>query len=459
MVKTLVDLCTAVCIKHLREIYDVGDAPYSVLRPILMKVNSAAQLHELESKSPHIQEDDAECWKRLIDRDFHHQVEKHNFVPENPAAWGKIYDKYQKIDAAEKEAAAEKLRRSLKDIKRDKKANGSSLVNYDEKFLGRLPGRRRSITRREDGTITTSKPGGGGSRPKLTSGEKFMKKTKRELSNRTTQLAMPTGQLPVKPGQITRAPPRMGMSERFLAKPLGLVSRIQPPENHAKNSWDRALKKRRLLKAKDEALAQGANVISDDALDESDWASDASSSREGVLDADDLEATFNQKGPIMSAPTVQATKTASATSLTKSSSSFSPVPTTKASHAPPKLTGLAKMKMGGSWRNKPMTLVPVKTPTTKSAPKLVAPESAASKSTTTKLSAPTTPTTPPLPPQSSTSSKQAPSLDASAGSATGDSDTSSVDPKPKPTPVVVRQKRKEPPSIFIPRHPKARRMS
>ncbi|KAI1465697.1 RNA polymerase II transcription factor SIII subunit A-domain-containing protein [Daldinia caldariorum] len=233
MVKTLVDLCTAVCIKNVRDIFDVGSTPYGLVRPILMKIDNAAQLREIEENSPHIQPDDAECWQRLINRHFPSQVKKHNFEPRDPKLWHKVYEKYKAIEVEEKRIALEKLTSSLKTIKKEKQEKASTVINYDAKILGPAPGRRKGLGGRDV-------PGagglrwGGGSRTKTTSARSIMQKARREAAeiSRRNKLVTPTGQLPVRQGQIIQAP--LGMREEHRIKSLPTMPtprRIQAPQS------------------------------------------------------------------------------------------------------------------------------------------------------------------------------------------------------------------------------------
>ena len=102
------------------DIYDIGTIPFSIARPILLKIDSAAQLRQIEKNSPHIEADTAECWKRLINRDFPVLAKREAFVPKNPRSWHKIYAKYQHEDAKAKHEAEQALKNAYKGMKEDK---------------------------------------------------------------------------------------------------------------------------------------------------------------------------------------------------------------------------------------------------------------------------------------------------------------------------------------------------
>ncbi|KAI8957790.1 RNA polymerase II transcription factor SIII subunit A-domain-containing protein [Daldinia sp. FL1419] len=449
MVKSLVELCTNVCIKNIRDISNVGDLPYSRLEKILLKIDNAAQLREVEVNSPHLQGDTTECWRRLINRHFPNQVKKHHFEPRNPTLWYKIYDKYKKIETEEKRIALEKLTSSLKSIKQEKQEKASKVINYDSRLLGPAPGRRKGTGGREvagSGGLRW----GGGSRTKTTSAQSIMQKARREAAeiSRRNKLMTPTGQLPVRQGQISQAP--LGMREEHRIKTLPTMpaprrtqGRIQAPQSRAGGRWEQEQKEReaRLLKLKNRTTTKGATIISDDEFDDDDGfdeEEDDDVQESSGLNADYLEDLFDDDTP--------------STSIASRSNKIPPAPSQSKPPSDPargsSLSGLAKMKMGLSSKNNPMRVVPVKTPT----------QNPASKPTASSPPPPSKPTaaSPPLRP--SMPSNALTSQPHTASSSSAGPGSSNADPKPKPKPV-LGQKRKEPPSVFMKPKPKARRMS
>ncbi|KAI0116958.1 RNA polymerase II transcription factor SIII subunit A-domain-containing protein [Daldinia grandis] len=448
MVKTLVDLCTAVCIKNVKDITDVGSAPYSILRSILLKIDNPAQLREVEERSPHIQGDDAECWQRLIKRSFPHQVKKHNFEPRNPTLWYKVYDKYKKIEVEEKRAALEKLTSSLKTIKKEKQDKASKVINYDARLLGPAPGRRKGVGGREVASAGGLR-WGGGSRTKTTSAQSIMQKARREAAeiSRRNKLMTPTGQLTVERGQIVQAP--LGMREEHRIKTLPTMPaarRIQAPQSRTGERWEREQKEReaRLLRLKDGTTTKKATIISDDEFDE-DGQFDDDNDDDGIqegggLNVEELEDLFDDDTPTSNTP--KATKTAAMPSQNKPSS----LPSSNSTRASGS-SGLAGMKMGHSWKNNPMKVVPVESSAQKTASK-----SSASSPPAAKYTAASPPPRPSMPSNASSSRPLA------GGSTYTGTSNSSADPKPKPKPM-LGQKRKDPPSIFMKPKSKSRRMS
>ncbi|KAI1461732.1 RNA polymerase II transcription factor SIII subunit A-domain-containing protein [Annulohypoxylon moriforme] len=415
MVKSLVELCTEVCLRNIKEIYDVGSAPYSILRPILLKINDPEHLHQLEQLSPHIQGDDAECWQRLINRDFPNQAKKHTLVPKDPTRWSRIYQKYKILDAEEKREAAARLSNGFKNITKEKQAKAVKAVTFNKSVHGRIPGQRKpGLPVGRHAANSRGLTWGGGSRTKTTSAQGIMQKARREAAEiaRRKQLSTPTGQLLVRQGQIARAPRGMVEEHRIKSLPSVAVrrSQIQAPLRSSGERWERQQKEReaRLLKAQSGPVAKGVTVLSDDDLPEDDIDDYSDSEQEGGgLNVDDLESFFDEKKP------------------TTSTSARSP-PATK-----PSLSGLAKMKMAHSWKDKPTRIERVvETPK-------------ASSSSTSKPSTASSP-----PPRSTLSEQHSPP--PSVGAAGAD--------KPKPK-IPIGLKRKAAPSVFMPPKQKARRMS
>lgn len=415
------------------DIHDVGGAPYHILRPILLKVDSATHLRELEEQSPHIQGDNAECWIRLIKRDFPVEYRKEKLHPSNPESWHKVYAKYQKLDVDRKRAANEKLNNAFKKIEQEKASNVTAIVNFDRKKFGKPPIKNVGFPGRSGATGYGSTGSGamrwgGGSRTKITSAQSIMKKARREAGEIAlrNKLSTPTGQLHVRQGQITKAP--LGMRMEHEIKALPAVPRIHAPHQRKRPQWELEQKEReaRLLKAKNGSTTKEPTFISDNELDDGDNTIASSSKKQGSggLDVDELENLFDEKKP------TTPSKAGKPSAMSQNKSSVS---------RPPKcapLNPLAKMKLGHAWRDKPMTLAPVETPVSKSSP--ATPRSRATPSNRSKQSSPTAPATSPS---------------AAAGSSSG-----SEQPRPRPRPM-IGQKRKEPPSIFMKPKPKNRRMS
>ncbi|KAI0970377.1 RNA polymerase II transcription factor SIII subunit A-domain-containing protein [Xylaria arbuscula] len=297
MVKSLVELCTAAAVKNIKKIGDVGSLPYSITRPILLKIDSAAQLRQIEINCPQLGEDTAELWKRLIARDFPMLSRRETFVPKNPLSWHKIYNKYQKMDAAAKRQAKERLQTAFKGIQQEKDLSRSEVITYDRRKLPGLPRDAR-------GDIRANKPKRagpdmsvlrftGGSRTKVNTPKGLLKRAMREakeISSRNRINSSSNGVIRVQPGQIAKAPVGMVQEEVKKARPLG---GIRPPTRTLQSSArQRELDAReaRLRKAKDMGSSQKVgSYISDEDLDDMDIEGEDDVFG-GGLEVDDLEA-------------------------------------------------------------------------------------------------------------------------------------------------------------------------
>ncbi|OTB02313.1 hypothetical protein M426DRAFT_13615 [Hypoxylon sp. CI-4A] len=408
------------------EIDDVGGAPFSILRPILLRVDNPEQLLTLEENSPHIRDDTGECWQRLINRDFPVLAKKHRFEPRNPASWHKIYRKYAVMEAEAKREAEEKLKNSFSNMKKEKQDKAVKAINFNPRTLGPVPGRRKGIPGPRGDSGTGGLRFTGGSRTKTNTGQSILRKARREAAEigRRNRLVTSSGQLPVPQGQITRAP--KGMQEEHRTAALPKVRRPQVPRpalgatNRSRESDREKQMRERLLNAKNGIHTKGATIVSDDDLDDQDELFDEeyeSDEGRGGLNIDDLEDVFEEEKPTKSSYAQPMTSLAS---RSKASSS-NPAPATKPASS--NLSGLAKMKMGRAHRDKVIT---VETPVSKPSPK----PTASASSTAPKLPAHSPPS--------------------------GSPDPESL---PKAKPPMPGQKRKAAPSVFMKPKPKVRRMS
>jgi elongin-A len=287
------------------DITDMGGLPYTIARPILIKVDNATQLRRIEINSPNLEEDTAECWKRLIARDFPTLSERHRFVPSNPRSWHKIYAKYKKTDADARRAAEEKLTNAFKSIKQEKADTSSQVVTYDSRRLPRLP---RDV-KPQVGTRPKGYRGGhdqselrfsGGSRTKTNTPKSLLKRAVREAKeiSARNRLNTPAGALRVRPGQIMRAPQGMVQEKINKARPL---TGIRPPGHSSqRQAGSSALEDResRLRRAKEANSHRGGAYISDEDLDDLEIEDeDEHEHGRGGLDVDDLEALFDKGEP------------------------------------------------------------------------------------------------------------------------------------------------------------------
>ncbi|MCJ1249238.1 hypothetical protein MMC30_006461 [Trapelia coarctata] len=233
---SLYHLARKACIKNIRSITDVGDVPYDLLRPILLKIENPEQLvllpsplcnmlqltyapqRELEEASPQLCGADAELWREFIKRDIPNW-EKKPHEPTNPKNWSKVYRKLRQANQKEVEEDEQILKAALDGIKIERAKHTSKVVDPKLVRLPKLP--RMGGMRVEGGrTKATSSPGGNpslltfasGSKTKMLTGKGVLDKARREarelslFSARKSILATPTHKLNTKATQIRSAP-------------------------------------------------------------------------------------------------------------------------------------------------------------------------------------------------------------------------------------------------------------
>lgn len=300
MVKSLVELCLAVCTRNIKDINDMGDIPFSLVRPIIMKIDNPVQLRKIEISSPHFEEETEELWRRFITRDFPVLSERHKFAPKNPRSWHKIYAKYQRLDIDGKRAAEEKLKNAYKEIKKEKDQTLSQVVTYDSRKLPRLPrdvkpqvGQRPKGPR--FGTDQSELRFTGGSRTKTNTPKSLLKRAMREakeISSKNRLNTLAATRVPSR--QIVRAPAGMVQEKINNARPL---TGIRPPPTRLESSpRNREIEHREeaLRKAKEAHLSKGGSYIEDEDLDDLDIEDE-----DGPvgLEVDYLEAPVNRREP------------------------------------------------------------------------------------------------------------------------------------------------------------------
>ncbi|KXJ85986.1 RNA polymerase II transcription factor SIII subunit A-domain-containing protein [Microdochium bolleyi] len=318
--KSLIELCTVLCLKHIKEITDIGLTPYPAVRRILLNINSATQLRQLEIASPHLEGDDAECWIRLVEKDFPVLSKKHNFEPRNPQSWHKVYSKYQRLEEELKRAAEEKLKSAMAGIKMSKENNKSSVVDFDRRKLPKLPkdGRGLAGARRGPKGQPIASTNGlrftGGTKTKVTDAKSIMRKARREAAAIGARNRLDTNSADLRRGQLQHAPKGLVDEYKLQARPAargmpsagGRIGVPRPPVPSIRRI-DRDLEEREARLRKMTSLAnkrENTTVVSDDELEEEDdigYEYEAENDDDGYgggsggLDADELEDIFDEK--------------------------------------------------------------------------------------------------------------------------------------------------------------------
>ncbi|KLJ06058.1 hypothetical protein EMPG_10502 [Blastomyces silverae] len=126
-VPSLVHLARKGCMKIIKRIDDIGLARYDLIRPILQKIENPEHLRELELKSPHLQEHDAELWMEFIKRDVPGSAKL--ILPENPDSWYDVYHELLDKAAMEVDKDAERMKRALLGLDSQKARQSSKVVD------------------------------------------------------------------------------------------------------------------------------------------------------------------------------------------------------------------------------------------------------------------------------------------------------------------------------------------
>lgn len=267
-VKTLVDLATKASIKNVASIGSVGYLPLKLVRPILEKVDSAEQLHQIELSSPLLQGEDeemAELWRALIRKHFP-GWEKKNYAPKNPASWHRVYAKYDREQRAAIAQAEAVLRERMGALQKEKEDKVVNIVS--DRLLPRLPRATRSTfgVRRTGGADLPSHLGlNAGIRTKMTNGQSVLKRARKEAQEISYRqgLSTPSGSLSIRAGQIKRAPEAMVNDHRVKNQPSIRIKAPAAPKKLAERDDELARREARLLALKKGSSSKPVTVVSD----------------------------------------------------------------------------------------------------------------------------------------------------------------------------------------------------
>ncbi|KAL6714590.1 hypothetical protein ACLMJK_008015 [Lecanora helva] len=127
---SLSNMARRACVKNLRSIIDVGDTPYNVIRPVLMKLENPAQLKQIEDASPQIIGHDEEIWMEFIKRDVPNWDKKPH-QPADPKNWYKVYQKLLRESQKDIQRDAELLKATIDGINQEKSKHRIHRVELD----------------------------------------------------------------------------------------------------------------------------------------------------------------------------------------------------------------------------------------------------------------------------------------------------------------------------------------
>ncbi|KAL9034410.1 MAG: hypothetical protein Q9214_007055, partial [Letrouitia sp. 1 TL-2023] len=130
-VRSLKDVCYRALGKGIDYLTDVGEIPYQMLRPALIKIENPQQLKLLESISPQLIGADEEIWRSFIKRDIPKWQDK-IYEPKNPKHWWKVYETLAASLKQELDDSAEQLKARMKDLKAQKDTRQSKIVNKED---------------------------------------------------------------------------------------------------------------------------------------------------------------------------------------------------------------------------------------------------------------------------------------------------------------------------------------
>ncbi|KAJ5668916.1 hypothetical protein N7462_009986 [Penicillium macrosclerotiorum] len=169
----------ATAIKHVKLLTDLGNLPYALARPILLKVDNPERLHSMEKRSPQIAEEDQEIWLEIIKRDIP-QWDTYD-LPEKSNRWYEIYCDLREEVERSLDADAAKMKLAIDGIT-SQKAKLAPKV---------LPGLRRQKPSFRQRIMSTHVP---------------KKSTIFTPQRRNNHLAVPTKHLATRASQIRQAP-------------------------------------------------------------------------------------------------------------------------------------------------------------------------------------------------------------------------------------------------------------
>ncbi|KAF2202040.1 hypothetical protein GQ43DRAFT_10896 [Delitschia confertaspora ATCC 74209] len=133
-VRSLRDLAKQRLIQNVDSLNDVGDLPYSFLRPILIRIEKPAQLAELEKNCPQLLGETGEIWLRFVKRDIPNYFKK-PYQPKDPKKWAKVYNNLKKDAEEEMQRQEDELRAKLKGLQ-DAKQLQTTQIYTDNRGVG-----------------------------------------------------------------------------------------------------------------------------------------------------------------------------------------------------------------------------------------------------------------------------------------------------------------------------------
>ncbi|KAL8860433.1 MAG: hypothetical protein Q9178_003092 [Gyalolechia marmorata] len=236
---TLSQMARRCLVKNISMLTDIGDVPYDMIRPVLLKIENPNQLKSLEEASPQLYGADEEIWLSLIKRDIPKAEEK-MIYPNDPKNWWKVYRKMLKDHQKEVEEDAIKLKNAYNGIREGKKPPPPIMAGVPHipklggmKYAHAMDYNKCYVKRRvrKVAPVTNVQRFGATSKKELT-GKGVMAKVRREAmeqSQRQKVMSTPTHRLNGLTSQILVPPRHMVEQHRKPPAPQPLDSHIPKP--------------------------------------------------------------------------------------------------------------------------------------------------------------------------------------------------------------------------------------
>ena len=190
-----------------------------------MRIDDASQLREIELNSPQLQGQTAECWLRLIRKQFPLEHRNTAYKPADPTKWYRVWEKYKKEHDQALYESEMQLKNAIQGIQQERGKLQSRIV--ENKYLPREPPKAGSgIHGRYRQSRGTRSAGGSsklafsaGSRTSTATSAGVIRKVKREAREyaHMRALSRPIMRRPL--NQHVEAPPSMLEARRREALP------------------------------------------------------------------------------------------------------------------------------------------------------------------------------------------------------------------------------------------------
>ncbi|KAF2835082.1 hypothetical protein M501DRAFT_919198, partial [Patellaria atrata CBS 101060] len=207
---SLMDVAKRKAIRNIEKLDDMGDLPYRILRPILLKVENPYQLAEIEKNSPQIAGEDSELWKAFIRRDIPNWRTMQR-EPSNPNNWFSLYKRLERQNKREVDAATEELRRQFGAMQKEKEESAVKMIYRPLSGKSGVRPPRTVSQRPEDRGILQF--GTKGSRTKTLTGAGIIQKIRRTTADakqqRGASLSIPAAILTSRRSKQVQAPKGM----------------------------------------------------------------------------------------------------------------------------------------------------------------------------------------------------------------------------------------------------------